>query len=188
MSMERKLWELLANQCAPVLTDVKPSNLLILTKEEEQIFLEMDLPEGVHSLCLYRGEKKSTWFLYRKDSLEAVLIWPQAQEFLQNYGYQAEDSTLEEKLGCLTERFTAYKEAKMDFPHEMGVFLGYPLHDVKGFIEHRGQNYICSGYWKVYQNEKKAKKTFQLYQTVRDAVLEMISSGGDLYQFCYQAN
>lgn len=182
------MWELLANQCAPVLADVKPSNLLILTKEEEQIFLETELPEGVYGLRLYRGEKKSTWFLYRKDFLEAVLIWPQAMEFLQAYGYQAVDSTLEEKLVRLAERFTGYKESKMDFPHEMGVFLGYPLHDVKGFIEHRGQNYICSGYWKVYRNEKKAKKTFLLYQTVRDAVLEMISLGGAPYPFSYQTN
>lgn len=186
--MERKLWELLANQCAPVLTDVKPSNLLILTKEEEQAFLEMELPEGIYGSCLYRGEKKSTWFLYRKDALEAVLIWPQAQAFLRTYGYDDPDSTMEEKLTRLTGRFTAYKEAGMEFPHEMGVFLGYPLHDVKGFIEHRGRNYLCSGYWKVYRNEKKAKKTFQLYQAVRDAALEIISSGGELYPFSYQAN
>ena len=31
--MEKKLWEVIANQCAPVLADVKPSNLLILTPE-----------------------------------------------------------------------------------------------------------------------------------------------------------
>lgn len=186
--MERKLWELLANQCAPVLTDVKPSNLLILTKEEEQAFLTMELPDGVCVRCLYQGEKKSTWFLYRRDFLEAVLIWPQAQEFLEEYGYRTKEDTLEEELGCLAGRFTAYKEGRADFPHEMGVFLGYPLHDVKGFIEHRGQDYLCSGYWKVYRNEKKAKKTFQLYQTVRRAVLEMISSGGELFELSYQAN
>ena len=31
--MEKKLWEVIANKCAPVLADVKPSNLLILTFE-----------------------------------------------------------------------------------------------------------------------------------------------------------
>ena len=40
--MEKKLWEVIANQCAPVLADVKPSNLLILTSEEEEVFLQME--------------------------------------------------------------------------------------------------------------------------------------------------
>ena len=46
--MEKKLWEVIANQCAPVLADVKPSNLLILTSEEEEVFLQMEeLPANV---------------------------------------------------------------------------------------------------------------------------------------------
>ena len=40
--MEKKLWEVIANQCAPVLADVKPSNLLILTSEEEEVFQQME--------------------------------------------------------------------------------------------------------------------------------------------------
>ena len=35
MEMDRKIWETVANQCAPVLMDVKPSNLLILTRADE---------------------------------------------------------------------------------------------------------------------------------------------------------
>ena len=138
--MEKKLWEVIANQCAPVLADVKPSNLLILTSEEEEVFLQMEELPHISSLCLYEGKNKSTWLLYRQP-----------------------------------------------FPHEMGVFLGYPLGDVKGFIEHHGKEYLCSGYWKVYQDEQKAKSTFQLYQSVRDAVLQLIMAGSNLYEISYQA-
>ena len=35
-----------------------------------------------------------------------------------------------------------------DFPHEIGVFLGYPLTDVVGFIENQGRNFTCCGCWK----------------------------------------
>lgn len=186
--MEKKLRETIASQCAPVLMDVKPSNLLILTKEEEEKFLQMEALSGISSLCLYAGEKKSTWFLYRKDWMEAELLWPHTQEFLKSYGYMASDSTtaVEDMLQRFRSRFTDYKEGRIDFPHELGVFLGYPLHDVKGFIEHQGRNYLCSGYWKVYRNETKAKKTFQLYQTVKDMVLQMIDAGRDLYEVSYQ--
>lgn len=85
--MEKKLWEVIANQCAPVLADVKPSNLLILTSEEEEVFLQMEELPHISSLCLYEGKNKSTWLLYRRDRLESALVWPQTGEFLEQYGY-----------------------------------------------------------------------------------------------------
>lgn len=186
--MEKRLWEIIANQCAPVLMDVKPSNLLILNREEEQAFLrEKDKLFGISSLCLYMGEKKSTWILYRKDRLEAELIWPQIKSFLETYEYRPREDSLDEMLQRLKERYTDYREGRLAFPHELGVFLGYPLCDVKGFIEHQGKNYLCSGYWKVYGDEIKAKKTFQLYQAVKDAVLQMLYAGRDLYEISCQA-
>lgn len=184
--MEKKLWEVIANQCAPVLTDVKPSNLLILTNEEEEAFLQMEELPGISRLCLYEGEHKSTWLLCRRDRLESELVWPQTGEFLKQYGYRMVQESLDEKLLRLQYRFAEYKEGRQPFPHEMGVFLGYPLGDVKGFIEHHGKEYLCSGYWKVYRDEQKAKSTFQLYQSVRDAVLQLIMAGSNLYEISYQ--
>ena len=178
--MEKKLWEVIANQCAPVLADVKPSNLLILTSEEEEVFLQMEELPHISSLCLYEGKNKSTWLLYRRDRLESALVWPQTGEFLEQYGYRMVRESLDEKLLRLQHRFAEYKEGRQPFPHEMGVFLGYPLGDVKGFIEHHGKEYLCSGYWKVYRDEQNAKSTFQLYQSVRDAVLQLIMAGRNL--------
>ena len=163
--MEKKLWEVIANQCAPVLADVKPSNLLILTSEEEEVFLQMEELPHISSLCLYEGKNKSTWLLYRRDRLESALVWPQTGEFLEQYGYRMVRESLDEKLLRLQHRFG----------------------DVKGFIEHHGKEYLCSGYWKVYQDEQKAKSTFQLYQSVRDAVLQLIMAGSNLYEISYQA-
>ena len=50
--------------------------------------------------------------------------------------------------------------SKEDFPHEIGIFLGYPLEDVIGFIENKGKNPKCSGCWKVYCNPQEAEKMF----------------------------
>ena len=175
--MERRFQETIASQCAPVLMDVKPSNLLILTEEEEKAFLQMAPVPGISCLRLYKGTGKCTWLLYRADALEAVLMWPQTRTFLHTCDYHPEKDTMEELLERLADRFTSYKEGKIGFPHEMGIFLGYPLADVKGFIEHQGRDYLCSGYWKVYQNERKARTTFQLYRTVKEKVLGMIEEG-----------
>ncbi|MCD8363591.1 MAG: DUF3793 family protein [Lachnospiraceae bacterium] len=173
--MERKLWETIVKQCAPVLADVKPSNLLILAREEQDGFAECELPEGVQALTLSRGERKATWFLYRRDRLEAEIVWPQTRAFLNSCDYHAGEEGLDVMLCRLRERYAAYKNGRAAFPHEMGVFLGYPLCDVKGFIEHGGKNFLYSGYWKVYGNVAAAKKTFQTYRAVRDALLWLLS-------------
>lgn len=186
--MTGKLKETIANQCAQVLMDVKPSNLLILKEEEQKDFLQMEHFSGISCICLYKGEEKSSWLLYRKDRLEAILLWPQVQQFLAEYGYLAATQSLEEMLERLAQRFTAYKKNRISFPHELGIFFGYPLEDVKGFIEHQGKDYLCSGYWKVYHNEQKARHTFWLYQNVKEKVLQMVYAGRSLYEISYLAS
>lgn len=58
-----------------------------------------------------------------------------------------------------------------EFPHEIGIFLGYPIWDVEGFIEHKGQNYKFCGYWKVYQDVEGAKLKFKEYDRIRESAL-----------------
>ena len=50
------------------------------------------------------------------------------------------------------------------FPHEIGLFLGYPLGDVIGFIENAGKNSKCAGCWKVYCNECETMKLFEKFK------------------------
>ena len=51
-----------------------------------------------------------------------------------------------------------------EFPHEIGVFLGYPLADVIGFIQNRGKNFTACGYWKVYTDPTAAQAEFDRYK------------------------
>lgn len=55
--MDRNIWETIANQCAPVLMDVKPSNLLILTRAEEAAFRQMDEIEGISCIACTPGKR-----------------------------------------------------------------------------------------------------------------------------------
>ena len=55
-------------------------------------------------------------------------------------------------------------QGNCEFPHEIGLFLGYPPEDVKGFIENHAKNYKFTGYWKVYGDEAEAKKLFDRYR------------------------
>ena len=68
------------------------------------------------------------------------------------------------------------------FPHEIGVFLGYPLGDVIGFIENGGKNCKCVGCWKVYCNECEAKKTFEKFKKCTGIYRRLYETGKSVLQ------
>ena len=86
-------------------------------------------------------------------------------------------------LALLKKRF----EASEDFPHEIGIFLDYPLGDVIGFIQNGGQNYKCSGCWKVYCNECEALKMFQKYHKCREVYRNLWAKGRSVLQLTVAA-
>jgi len=64
-----------------------------------------------------------------------------------------------------------------EFPHEIGLFLGYPVEDVRGFIEQRGKDCKLSGYWKVYGDEQAARRLFHQFDRCRDTARGYIERG-----------
>ena len=73
------------------------------------------------------------------------------------------------------------------FPHEIGLFLGYPLGDVMGFIENAGRNSKCSGCWKVYCNECEAIKLFARFDKCREVYKRLFKQGKSLLQLTVAA-
>ena len=64
-------------------------------------------------------------------------------------------------LRCLMDRLQCQKDG---FPHEIGLFLGYPPEDVRGFIENETRNYKFTGYWKVYGDEERSRALFDKFE------------------------
>jgi hypothetical protein len=71
-------------------------------------------------------------------------------------------------------------KAKRRFPHELGLILGYPPEDVKGFIQNKGSAYLYSGYWKVYKDLERSLQTFARYEKAKILVLTWILRGGSI--------
>lgn len=105
--------------------------------------------------------------LYQKELLEWYLNHPRNQQFLNKMGYYTEYS-LKEKLEILKHRFNNF------CPHEVGIFLGMPVEDVEGFIEHKGKNCLSCKYWKVYCNPKRAELIFNAYDKARNSMAEYL--------------
>lgn len=183
----RGIQELAAGQCAPVIFNIKPSNLLIIDKKYARALKSLIDTTGLKARCFEHTDDRQVWFLFREEALTRQLFEPANRAFIEEFGYR-ENMDLDEMLACAARRFRMYKKGEIDFPHEMGIFLGYPLADVQGFIKHKGRNCLCSGYWKVYDNVHQARETFRLYAMVKQAALDMVRRGLDFggaenYQF-----
>ena len=83
---------------------------------------------------------------------------------------------LEEILDSLGQRLAMGEE----FPHEIGLFLSYPLEDVEGFIENGGKNSKCTGCWKVYCNEKEAERRFSQFDKCARVYRQLWAQGRPL--------
>ena len=174
--MDRKSIETqLALQCAPLITGIKISNLLIIPAENEKVLRAVLMHTGICFYRLLKSDDRITFLLFRRNELEAYMNRTEVQGFFKREGYT--DFT----LGCILRtfqlRYQAYMIREMAFPHEMGLLLGYPIEDVRGFIDHAGENYLYSGYWKVYQDVEAKKKLFAQYERAKEELIQLLASG-----------
>ena len=150
----------IAWQCAPVLTGVKPSNILTLKNVSEKEVAESLKEMGISYSMLCDSGARKVWLIYREEEILEILGKKEYSEFLDTQGYQ---------------------HGSAEFPHELGIFLGYPLADVKGFIEHNGKDFLYQGYWKVYENVEERKKMFSIYNVVKEEFIREMQAGKDLW-------
>ena len=66
------------------------------------------------------------------------------------------------------------------FPHEIGLFLGYPPEDVDGFIKHRAGGCKFCGFWKVYGDVDSAKAKFERYRSCTESYYKRWRSDGSI--------
>lgn len=165
----------LGQQCAPVIAGIKPSNLLIVEQGNQNALRHVLKGTELCAHLLHTSAEKDYWFLFDPAALRELLEEPEKARYLRQCGYEVKD--MDAVLERLAERFHNYKRGTETFPHEMGVLFGYPLNDVKGFIENGGQNFKRSGYWKVYDDVAYADRIFGLYESAKKMALKLCGQG-----------
>lgn len=170
------LEEFIAYHCAPALAKIKPSNIAACQKAQfPNLHRELDElnsqlnKSDIYIEILCECEKRALIIAYRKSVLECHLRSHKNRAFLSLYGYP-ENAALGEYLAFLKKRLS-----HNSFPHEIGVFLGYPLHDIYCFINHRNEGCLLVGEWKVYQNAEAAKKLFGRFKSCKAALLKQVT-------------
>ena len=180
---ERKL---LAH-CSPAIAGLKPANMFTChlkgarghagPKCASLGFLELShalescrarlAGQGVRIHVLAWRPSSVLLLVYRPQLLGRALAGPREAAFLAALGYEPDD------IGACVERL-ARRVAASDqlagaqrtcaFPHEVGLFLGYPYEDVVAFIENGGRGSVACGCWKVYSQERDAAECFCRYK------------------------
>ncbi len=153
--------EYLVRHCAPTLAGLKSGNLFgyrfstlfSLRKEMERCRKILE-KKGVNLTLLQIQDGRALIYLYRQKLLLRDWQQNEVSRFMEHYGYNTANP--EQAVAKLAQRL----DLETGFPHEIGLFLGYPFADVQGFIQHGGKNCKCCGCWKVYCDEQQAKQQF----------------------------
>ncbi len=145
-------------------------NPLCLENRLRELNLRLS-PKGVKAEVLFFRKNTALIYVYRPSRLARCLEEPEARELLFRYGYV--DAGMSDSLEHLRERF---RESR-GFPHEIGIFLGYPAYDVCQFIENNGRNYLCCGTWKVYSQEEKARCFFARVRKCTEIYRKALENG-----------
>jgi hypothetical protein len=174
----------LAFEAAEVLAGVKPANLVNIVNRPnacganlyklwkrfgEEILSDADLRAEV---LRDRGDSLLV-LLHDSNQLRELLETPRALRFLWRAGYPAY-TTWREALEELKGRLKTE-----EFPHEIGLFLGYPLKDVAAFIGWSPLPFTCQGPWKIYGDPRSSLELAERHRACRGKMVRRLSRGGD---------
>ena len=171
----------LVRHCAPTLAGLKTGSLFAcpvsyrkkLLNSVRQMNKQL-VSKGVRILPLRFTDGKALIYVYRPGKLSTDLSDSKAAAILQQQGYCT--GSCEKCIVQLVRKLRREEE----FPHEIGLFLGYPPEDVCGFMENKACNCKCVGCWKVYGDEEAAKKKFAQYKKCTSVYCNQWANGTDI--------
>jgi len=134
---------------------------------------------GVLEVGKLKKQNKIKVLFYHPSSLDRYLRDKHILKFLREIGYPKIYS-LDKYLQHLKKRL----ESK-EFPHEIGVFFGYPLKDVLGFMGYLNLDASDWGEWRFYGNKRVSQLQQKRFEEARDYVkerLDNIEDAKELYQ------
>lgn len=172
----RQLWSYLIFYIAPTIKKKKPSNIVVIRDDNllrlwEKYQIRIKESFGVEYIVIKDEDNKKLIMFYNLQLLEQVIFQQENMELLNDYGYNG-DMSISECLLLLKTKFQTEC-----CPHEIGIFLGYPINDVKTYINCPYKTCLMTGYWKVYHNVEQATATFNEYDSARNNMMKAVLEG-----------
>lgn len=168
--------------CAPTLAGIKTGSLFTMRLPSDDLRHNITAlnrsmrKKGIRIIPLKIYEKHALIYLYRPEMLNKDLRDPMAKRILESFGYQINSPDR-----CVVDLARRINSSPV-FPHEIGLFLGYPPADVDGFINNPNEGFCAVGYWKVYSDTEGALRIFDRYKKCTEEYGRMLKSGRTLEQ------
>ena len=172
----------LALEAAEVLEGAKPANLIGIPNRRRSCGRNLyllwkdfghDLIAGsglvVRELA-NRGDSVLL-LLYSRRALGDQLARPAVSTILRKAGYP-KLSEVDTVLDEMAQRISGDS-----FPHEIGIFLGYPLKDVAAFMGLASIPFSCQGPWKIFGNPRDSLLLAERFRCCRLAMAERLATG-----------
>lgn len=173
--------ELIIRHCSPTLAGMKTGSLFnchyVNSEEVTQNISALNqrlVSKGLRIIPVRFIDHRVLVYVYRPKQLKRDLTKKDAREILEEKGYICENPDR-----CVVQLICRLRK-ESDFPHEIGLFLGYPPEDVRGFMEKKASDCKCVGCWKVYGDEQAAKCLFAKYKKCAEVYCEKWKCGRSL--------
>ena len=164
---------------APALCGIKPACLFSISgksyaegSEKLKKWKQFFSVDKTFYVSIKKSDNRFLFFIYDRLLLEGLCQKKQNQLYLAAKGYP-----VSEGLDAILRELFHRLAFAPDFPHEVGLFLGYPLEDVIGFERMRASGYKYSGIWKVYGNKEKAIQMMNRYKSCTDYCMKWLEDG-----------
>ncbi len=164
---------------APALCGIKPACLFSMTSKnyasgsEKLHQWQPDFSKDkTFFVPLKKSDGRFLFFVYDRNLLEDVCSNLGNRAYLAEKGYPVQKG-FAALLAELLHRLAVNK----DFPHEVGLFLGYPLEDVRGFESQGAKGSKYSGTWKVYGDLESAVHRMNMYKTCTETCMKWLGDG-----------
>lgn len=172
---------LIVRHCSPTLAGLKTANMFNYTymdkaelKESIRSVNVLLKDKGIRMIPLRVSNGRALIYVYRPKKLEDDLKSPVSEAILASCGYGCGSAAR-----LITELIARLSE-NADFPHEIGLFLGYPPEDVRCFMCDRNRECKCVGCWRAYNNADEAEKTFAKFRKCTDVYCRKLNEGYSL--------
>lgn len=160
-----------------VILGSKPAEIINIPGSKEDKEIKLSQIEFFFSNCsriIYRiitthDGGKRILFINEK-SMEKVLANKRCVNFLKFVGYSS-DYELNEYIDELVLRLQSKK-----FPHEIGVFLGYPLKDVLGFMGYGKKELVEIRNWRIYGDKEVSYEVYNSFIRDKAIMKELIKT------------
>lgn len=174
--------KMLIQFCAPTLLGLKAASLISVSRGEmPDLFAQIARCNRTLGACglrfsvLCECNRRNLVYVYRPALLEKRLADVECRALLARWDYP-----VEEGIGQMLLHLRGRIARCSDFPHEIGLFLDYPIPDVAAFIENAGADCKLCGYWKVYCDVESAKACFARYDACRAHLMAHFAAGNTI--------